>query len=324
MRFLEPEAAYALLVLPVLWGCWLLHRWYRNHVRRVSGLGLGLAKLALLTGLKRDLAVLTLVTIVGVTLVFAAARPQMSVRTPEYERIDLILVLDRSASMRAGDIRPSRFRRAGLEIRNFMKEQPDAIGRVGLIVFANTALVISHLTRDADILFFFLDLMNEDEEPYFGSDIGTALQSALTVTRKEMPQRRKVVVLISDGDDNGEVLEGAISDFQKSGIPIYCIGIGSDAEVPIPAPPWADTPTLRDDDGRELTTKFSENTLQRIARMTQGRYFRSTTGLELTRRLGDIAAGEKRVAQWHDEYHDVDSFALAAAAIALSGLLVIL
>ncbi len=42
---------------------------------------------------------------------------------PELERQDLVILLDRSASMRAHDIKPSRFSRATLEIRNFLHAQ---------------------------------------------------------------------------------------------------------------------------------------------------------------------------------------------------------
>ena len=324
IRFLQPEAAYWLLILPVLWCCWLLHRWYRERTRRVSGLGPRLTQLASMTGLKRDLVVVTLATLAALALICAAARPQMTVRIPEYERIDLIVVLDRSVSMRASDIMPNRFSRASVEIQNFLTSQPETISRVGLIAFADTPFVMSHLTADAAILFFFLDWMKEEQEPLFGTDLGMALQSALSVAQKELPQRRKIVVLISDGDDHSEGLERAIDAFQEDRIPVYSIGIGADAEVSIPAPPGAVYDTLRDDDGTVLTTKFSENTLRRIAGMTGGRYFRSVSGRELSKALADIAAREKRIASWRYEYRDVHPYALAVAVSLLAGLLVML
>ncbi len=324
LRFVEPDAAYWLLLLPLLWFCWLLHRWYRDRRRRASGIGPRLAHLAPLTGFKRDMAVLTLVTLGGAALVSAAARPQAIVRTPQYDSIDLILLLDRSASMLATDIKPSRFSRACLEIRNFLTDKPETIDRVGLIAFAGTAIVTSHLTRDLDILFFFLDWMKDDRNPFYGTDLATALESALSVARTESPDRRKVVVLVSDGEDHGERLERAIDEFHDSGIPIYAIGVGDDEAVTMPAPRGSDYPTLRDDNGDEMTTKFSETTLRRIATMTNGRYFRSTTGLELATTLAEVAAREKRTTQFREEYRDIGSFALAAAALVLSGLLVLL
>src|SRR6185436_20278949 len=112
--------------------------------------------LAPLSGGRRDMALIVLTTVAAASLVFAAARPQVPMRTPEYESVDLILLLDRSASMQAEDIRPSRFRRASLEIRNFLQHRPDIIGRVGLIGFANAAVTLSHETSDQGVILFYL------------------------------------------------------------------------------------------------------------------------------------------------------------------------
>lgn len=351
LRFVDPDAAYWLLVLPLLWCCWLLHRWYRDRRRQASGIGPRLARLAPLTARQRDVAVLLLATLGGAALVSAAARPQAIVSTPQYESFDLIVLLDRSASMLATDIKPSRLSRACLEIQNFLQEKPETIDRVALIAFANTAVVTSHLTKDLEILLFFLDWVKQDRNPYYGTDFATALESALNVARTEAPHRRKVVVLVSDGEDHGERLERALDEVHRSTIPIYVIGVGSDSAVTIPAPPgysptlrddnlslpWgsqsavtipappgSDYSTLRDDNGAELTTRLNEGTLRRIATTTGGSYYRSTSGLELATTLADVAARERRTGQVREAYRDVDSFALAAAALILSGLLVLL
>ena len=39
VRFLEPEAIYGLLVVPLIWICWLIQRWLRDRDRRASGIG---------------------------------------------------------------------------------------------------------------------------------------------------------------------------------------------------------------------------------------------------------------------------------------------
>ena len=62
-------------------------------------------------------------------LVIAIMRPQLLLETqvPEYERYDMVLILDRSVSMYAQDIRPSRFSRAVAEIKTFLTQKPDTI-----------------------------------------------------------------------------------------------------------------------------------------------------------------------------------------------------
>src|SRR4051794_25154891 len=121
MRFLHPNAALWLLTLPALWALWLVHRRLRQRMRRRSGFGPGIERLSHIAGVRHDLTVVTLVTIAAVSLVVAAMRPQMVIWTPSYESRDLLLLLDRSASMQAEDVYPSRARRASLEIRNFIR-----------------------------------------------------------------------------------------------------------------------------------------------------------------------------------------------------------
>ena len=62
----------------------------------------------------RETAIAGLTLLAGGALVFALARPQaqLTTRIPQYEREDLVIMLDRSASMRAHDVPPSRFSRA--------------------------------------------------------------------------------------------------------------------------------------------------------------------------------------------------------------------
>lgn len=168
VRFVSPSVAVWLVAIPVLWTAVLLHRALRERGRRLSGLGHRLNALAPLTGLRRDLTLLALASVAAGSLVLAASRPQITMRTPEYESLDLLILLDRSVSMWAQDVRPSRFRRASLEIRNFLANRPETIARVGLVGFSGTSLVLSHQTRDADILLFYLDWMEEERRPMYG------------------------------------------------------------------------------------------------------------------------------------------------------------
>jgi Ca-activated chloride channel family protein len=325
MRFLQPHQAVWLLAIPVIWIASLLHRWYRERTRHASGLGDRLGSLAPLTGLGRDIALLTLTSVAAVSLVFAAARPQLPTRTPEYESRDLLLLLDRSASMQAEDIRPTRFQRATLEIRNFLKNKPDAIARVGLIGFAGSSLTLSRETRDSGILLFYLDWIEGDHEPLFGTNMAGALESAFELAGKDAPDRRKFVVIISDGEDESGSLEPTVAKFAAGRIPIYAIGIGSNSEVPIPTEVAGVRDVLRDDHGLPLTTRFTEGTLRWIAGATGGRYFRSTTGAELGTALTDIARREQRIVGWRtDELRELYPWGLATAAFALGWSLVLL
>src|SRR5690349_4036171 len=114
MRFLRPEFANWWQLLPVLLACCTIQALYLVHVRRRTPIALRFRRLSRRGRWGRTAAATAAAMIMGGSIVFALTRPQASLteRSPEYERQDLVLILDRSASMRAHDIVPSRFSRA--------------------------------------------------------------------------------------------------------------------------------------------------------------------------------------------------------------------
>jgi len=329
MRFLRPDMARWFLALPVVVACWLAHDRYIRAFRRLAPTPPRFARLSRRAGARRRVAVLSAAVCSVAALAFALVRPQLLLaqRIPEYERQDLVIMLDRSASMRAHDIVPSRFTRATLEIRNFLKNKPEAIGRVGLVGFADASLVLSYLTSDVGSLFFYLDYIDGDPHALFGTNIGAALTSALEVARKDDRPTRKVLLIVSDGEDYGSDLNKALATVRGEGLRVHCIGIGSDDPVAIPLlnPDGRET-FLKDDNGRLVKTRFSETTLKQIAAFTGGRYFRSSTGRELASAIDDIVKGERTLLGWKTttDYRELYPAGLAAAAIAGAALWLLL
>lgn len=321
MRFLRPELAQWWLVLPLLVAGWTLHWQVTRAFRRRTPVARRFAALSHRATWRRDAAVLAASLTTGAALVFSLMRPQILLahRVADYERQDLIVLLDRSVSMRAHDIRPSRFSRATLELRNFLRHKPEAIDRIGLVGFADASVVLSHLTGDLDSLFFYLDWIDNDPTPLFGTNIGAALDSALDVARKDDQPTRKLFLLLSDGEDYGAELRRALDAFRTGGHRVDCIGIGSEDAVPIPlsTPDGRDT-WLRDDAGRAVTTTFEEATLLRIATTTGGRYVRSTSGRELAQVIADLVRGERKLLGWRTstEYRDLYPAGLTVAVVA--------
>lgn len=329
MRFLHPDLARWLIILPVAFCFWFLHVRAKRRFRRRASIGSRLRALSRLSTWALDLTALGAGTLAMGAIVLALMRPQVLIeaREPEFERHDLILILDRSVSMQAEDVRPSRFARATQEIKAFLVAKPEGIDRVGLVGFSGTSLVLSHLTRDVESLFFYLDWIREDPEPQFGTDIGAALASARELARKDDRPSRKIFLVLSDGDDQGQRLAATLASLRDEGTRVYCIGIGSEQEVPIPVSGAGGVTTLLEDEqDRLLTTRFDETTLQGIASLTGGRYFRSTTGTELATAMRDVARHERKLLGWKTSvaYRDVYHLALVGAAVATVVLLLTL
>jgi Ca-activated chloride channel family protein len=329
VRFLRPEYASWWQLLPVLAACCTLRYFYLLRQRRRAAIPPRFRALSRRSSWAREAGIAVLSIIAGGGLVFALVRPQAQLTTtvPQFEREDLVIMLDRSASMRAHDVSPSRFARATGEIRNFLRNKPENIDRVGLVGFAGTSVILSYLTRDLDTVAFYLDWIESDPQTLLGTNIGAALKNALDVARKDDRKTRKIFVLLSDGEDYGGEVSRQLAVYRQDGHHINSIGIGSDEDVAVPElqPDGKETP-LRDEAGRIVRTKFEEGTLRDLASASGGRYVRSRTGGDLTRALQEIEQGERRLVGWRTttEYRDLYPWSLAAAALAIAGLWIVL
>lgn len=321
MRFLDPVRASWLLALPLALSFWLLHLRAKRRLRTAAAASPVMRRLSRLTSRRHD-AVLLAATLAALSfLVLAAMRPQVRIdgRVPEHERQDLILILDRSASMLAQDVAPSRFARAVQEIKAFLAEKPEGIDRVALVGFAGTSLTISHLTRDTNSLFFFLDWIRDDPTLHFGTDVAAALGTAREIVRRDQAKTRKIFLLLSDGDDHGPRVSAMLDELRRDRIRVHSIGIGSAREMPIPIGLRdGATEYLEDDEGKMVLTRFDPSALRSIAGLTGGRYVQSTTGRELAPAMEQIARSERRQVGWRrsNDYRDAHRPVLLLAAAA--------
>jgi len=328
MRFLQPEFALWFVGVPALVAACALAARSRVRFRRAV-VSRQLARASRLTTLRRDAAILLLATVGYAAIVTALTRPQLLVESPvpQYAREDLVIVLDHSASMGARDVPPTRFDRAVREIRTFLERKPDIIDRVGLVEFAGTSLILSHLTRDTDSLLFYLDWIRESPEVRFGTDIGAALASARELVRKDDRETNKVFLVISDGADQGTELAKELAALRGERTRVYAIGIGADTEAVIPVVNDEGLETLLEDDqGQPLTAGFDESTLRDIAAQTGGRYVRSVTGADLSLALGDLVNRERPLLAMNTttEYKDIYRECLVVSAAATGLLLMLL
>ncbi len=324
LRFANPDLAIWLLALPLAVAWWTFRRAARAGFQRDTALGDRARQASRPTTVRSDLLALGCALVTLGALVLAAMRPQVLVawEVPEFEQRDLVLVLDRSVSMRATDVTPSRFARAVTEIKTFLEEKPAEIDRVGLVGFSNAAIAVSYLTRNVDSLFFYLDWMAEDTRPNFGTDIGSALLTAADIIARDTQPSRKVVLVISDGEDEGDVLDSAITELRQKDVTLYSIGVGGARPVAVPVP--ADDGV--GEAGWALQVTFNEATLRSVALAGGGRYYRSRTGHDLLDAMQDLATRERRQVGWSQrtEYRDLHPYALGLAALAACVLIVAL
>jgi Ca-activated chloride channel family protein len=222
-------------------------------------------------------------------LAFALARPQSGRKGQEIssEGIDIVLALDISGSMRAEDFKPhNRLYVAKQVIKEFIEgRQSD---RIGLVVFSKQSFTQCPLTLDYGVLFNFLDKVDfgmiED-----GTAIGLAIANAVNRLR-ESEAEGKVVILLSDGRNNaGEIDPITAAQAAKAmNVKIYTIGAGKPGNAPYPV----DDPIF----GRRyvyVENEIDEPTLEQIAQITGGEYFRAKDEEGLARIYKQISEMEQ-------------------------------
>ena len=238
--------------------------------------------------------------------IVALARPQLGRVTTQVQAtgVDIILALDVSRSMLAEDFtignrRANRIDAVKLVTEQFIRERPN--DRIGLVAFAGRPYLVSPLTLDHDWLIRNLERLRiglvED-----GTAIGSAIASAAN-RLKDKEAKTKLIVLLTDGDNNaGKVQPLTAAEAAKAlGIRIYTIGAGTEGEAPFPL-----TNQFGRTVYRNVLVKFDEKTLQEIAAMTNGQYFRATDTGSLRAIFGEIDKLEKskikveKTAQYRD------------------------
>jgi len=254
-------------------------------------------------------------------LLFALARPQYGkkLRMMKRKGVDIIICMDTSKSMLAEDIKPNRLERAKHELSSLIDKLKG--DRVGIVAFAGEAFLECPLTLDYGAAKMFLDILDPDVIPIPGTAIGKAIRVALRgFNQKE--RKYKVMVLLTDGEDLMSDPIKVAKVAAQEGVRIYTVGIGSPQGAPIP---------LRDDKGRLLEykkdrknqtvmSKLDELTLEKIALLTDGKYYRSTIrGMELDRIYEDISKLEKKElkSRQYSQYEDRYQYFLLVAILAL-------
>lgn len=205
-------------------------------------------------------------------LIFALARPQWGEErdTTVASGEDTIFVLDTSKSMLAQDVRPNRLERAKIAIEDYLRRH--GRGRVGLVVFAGQAFLQCPLTLDYDAFADTLRSVDVNAVPVPGSDVGRAIDEASRALEKN--EGRKIVVLITDGEDLESHGIRRAEDLAKKGVTIFTVGVGTAAGsiIQVPSEQNGGMQAMRDKDGRPVVSRLDENTLRQISEKTGGSY----------------------------------------------------
>jgi Ca-activated chloride channel family protein len=250
-----------------------------------------------------------------VLMVLALARPQTirEVREIRLRSRNIMLALDISSSMKAGDFQPgNRLAVARRVVTEFVQRRQGDL--VGLVLFAGRAFLQAPLTPDLRLLEKILARVDIGLLPD-GTAIGTALALSLGQL-KDLPVKASTIVLITDGANNtGQPTPLVAAEAARTlGVRIQTIGLSSQDTTSV-----ALNGVWRVGSTAPRLTSRDELALHRIAERTGGRYYRATDPEVLGGIMDQIDEAERldvRVGETRD-YRELYPFFLGPAFVLL-------
>ncbi|PLX22408.1 MAG: aerotolerance regulator BatA [Salinivirgaceae bacterium] len=284
--FANPEYLYLLLILIPLAAWYIFKHQKQKPSLRVSSLGAFDGPYNKIKVWARHiLPILRVITIAAVIIIIARPQSTNNWEKQTTEGIDIIMALDISSSMLARDLRPDRLQAAKDVAMKFVNGRPN--DRIGLVIFSGEAFTQCPLTTDhATMLNLFKDVQSGMVED--GTAIGLGLATGIN-RLKESDAISKVIILLTDGVNNsGEIDPITAAELAKTfGIRVYTIGVGSMGTAPYPVQTPFGTQY------QQMKVEIDEATLQQMANMTDGKYFRATSNKALEEIYAQIDQMEK-------------------------------
>jgi Ca-activated chloride channel homolog len=278
--FENQEFFYLFSLIPVF----LLVFWFSYYTgkRKLQRLGQWqvIQRMMPMRSTRRPWLKLILFLLAFVSLVMAAANPQIGYKTEQAKAtgVDVIIALDVSRSMLAEDIRPNRIERATMAVSRLIDQLED--DRIGITIFAGTAVTQVPLTNDKEAAKMILRTVNTNSIQVQGTAIGSAIDRSIAGF-SAMNSGSRVIILISDGENHDEDPLPAVARAVEQGITIHTVGVGTPQGAPIPVYHNKQMAGfLRDAQGNTVISRFDQNMLMAIAKQGGG-IFQTGTGPDL-------------------------------------------
>ena len=238
--------------------------------------------------------------------------------TVKREGVDLVFAIDVSKSMLTEDIAPNRIEKAKRIVAETLSELKG--DRVGIITYAASAFPQLPITTDYGAARMFLKGVNTDMMSSQGTAILEAVKLAGTFFDPNAETRR-VLVLLSDGEDHNETGVDIIADTaNQANIQIITVATGTTSGGPIPEGGIAKGSFKKDSEGNVVISKLNKDVLEELADCTNGVYIDTPTTEATISTISDFLAQLDKTAfetQTYSNYKDQFQWFIAIAFVIL-------
>jgi len=238
--------------------------------------------------------------LVLIFMIIGFANPHIPLEQSK-EGVNVVLVMDVSGSMQATDYKPSRLEAAKESAEILLKSLKDK-DHAGIVTFETGATTAAYLSPYKDkVIEKLRSIAPKNGQTAIGDGLSLGIDMATSI-----PNKKKVVILLSDGVSNAGVISPseAIAFANANNIQVYTIGMGSKGKVVL-GYDWFGNPQY---------AELDEATLQTIAEQTGGKYFKSVDDKTLDKIYKNISKDIKRE---KEETNIKDWFFLASMATLL-------
>lgn len=286
-QYLEPNFLWTLLFVPIYYVFQLINSKKNSGSFKLS---LDFVQIKNLDDNKPLILqhLLSICFLVGISyLIMALAKPTLGEtdKKEDFSKgIDIVLAMDISGSMLATDFLPNRLEAAKSVAKDFIDGRKE--DRIGLVAYEGEAYTACPATRNHD---FLKNCVDDLQSGWLnsGTAIGTGLGTAVARLRSDS-LKSKVIILLTDGESNrGEISPLEAAELAKNkNIRVYTIGVGSDQ--------LAGNGINSIFGNNPLVSSIDEKTLKKIAKITDGEYFRAKDKNSLIEIYDKIERMEKR------------------------------
>jgi Ca-activated chloride channel family protein len=279
--FSDPFILFGLIVVPILVIIYkkIVEKRKREAIK-FSHIGFIKSALGDKKKSKRGDMLLSLSIAALALMIIGLANPHIPLEQTK-EGVNVVLVIDISGSMQATDYEPNRIE-AAKESAEILMDSLHFKDHAGIVTFESGATTAAYLSPyKENVVEKLRAIAVKEGSTALGDGLALGIDMASSI-----PNKRKVVILLSDGVNNAGVIspQEAIQFAIANNIQVYTIGMGSEGRV-ILGQDWM---------GNPIYAELDEATLQSIASETGGEYYKSVSKTTLEQIYSNIGENIER------------------------------